>query len=410
MRERSLEQAAAEQLQQAGFFVEREARTVGPKGKADVLADVLAWAGDESGELVPEVVVEVKAKLSGSIDSALAQLSRVAAVVGARRAFFFDGRWRAADPTFMHFEDAECPRPLLPLSQVRVPTKLIEREIWSIRDALRGRGDDRSSSMLVNAVLQAAMSATSTTLSRLCESPQARLALARILSEGAEESEEPVALASAMAGLLGATSGWRVLDPACRLGGLLWAVADVDASPTLQGWWVNDRQVSFARRLGEFTGARVEFECASFESILAKDTAVDGLISVLPFNLRIHGRARLADGSSTTDLDILMLNRVEAWLKPGGRAVLAVPPRLLFADSAAPLRGHLAKVLRVVAVIELPSGVFRGTNVAVGIVVLERSAPAETLVARLRADWSSQLAPSGEFFRAYQQHLVRGRR
>ncbi len=79
---------------------------------------------------------------------------------------------------------------------------------------------------------------------------------------------------------------------------------------------------------------------------------------------------------------------------------------MLFEHSASALRRRLAAELRVVAVVELPSGIFESTRIPIAIVVLERRPATETLVANLRADWESQLSTSGEFFRAYQTHLA----
>ncbi len=408
MSERSLEATAAEQLQQAGFFVELEMRPGGTKkkGAGDLVADLLAWAGDDSGELVPDVVVEVKAMLRGPIDRALAQLSRVAAVMGARRAFFFDGRWHEADPTFTRFEDSDCPRPAVATAEARVPRRLIEREIWAMRDRERGRQGVARGSEWTELVVRAAEGDENTALSRLCAGARARFSLARILSEGGGELEVPAALTDAMVRLLAPSGSISVLDPACRLGGELWAVAEVCPQAILRGWWPNEGAVHAARALGRLCHAPADLACISFEEVLAKQVAVDAVISVPPFGVRLRERVQLGDGSTSADLDVALVDRVAGWLKPGGRAVAVVPPGLLFADRASALRRRLAADLRVVAVVELPGGVFESSKVPVVIVVLERRPATETLVARLRADWKSQLSPSGDFLMAYQRHLA----
>jgi SAM-dependent methyltransferase len=406
MREHSLEQAAAEQLQEAGFFVEREAHAAGAKGKTDFQVDVLAWAGDESGDLIPEVVVEVKATLHGSLEKVLAQLSRVAAVMGARRAFLFDGRWREADPTFTRLENSDCPRPAIAATNALVPRHLIERELWAMREQERGHRPMARGSEWAELVAQAFKGDANTALSRLCASARSRLSLARILSEGADELEVPAALTDALVRLLAPSGSISVLDPACRLGGALLAVAEVCPQATLQGWWPNESAVHAARALGRLCHAPVDLACASFEEVLAKRVAVDAVISVPPFGMRLRERVQLGDASTSADLDVALVDRVAGWLKPGGRAVVVVPPRLLFADTASALRRRLSADLRVVAVVELPSGVFESTKIPVAIVVLERRPATETLVARLRVDWKSQLAPSGEFLVTYQRHLA----
>ena len=407
MSEHSLEESAAEQLQQAGFFVEREVHAGGTKKRAGIItADLMAWAGDETGELVPDVVVEVKAKLRGPLDGALAQLSRVAAVMGARRAFFFDGGWHEADPTFTRFEDAGCPRPSLAAAHARVPRHLIEREIWAMREQQRNHQHVARGIEWVELVVRAAEGKPDTSLSRLCAGQSSRFALARILSKGAEYLEVPTALADAMARLLAPSGSVSVLDPTCKLGGTLLAVAEVCPGAALQGWWPNQSVVHVASALGGLCGIRTELAQASFEEVLAKHVAVDAVISVPPFGVRLREPVRIEDRSWSGDLDVALLDRVAGWLKPGGRAVVVVPPGLLFADAASALRRRLAAALRVVAIVELPGGVFESTKIPVAIVILERRPATETLVGRLRADWASQLSPTGEFFAAYQRHLA----
>lgn len=271
MRERSVELAAAEQLADAGFFVELNVGAPGQGAKAYVEADVLAWAGDEDGELVPDLVVEAKAKLPPSrTDHALAQLSRVAAVMGTRRAFFFDGRWHETDPTFTRFEDSDCPRPAVAAADARVPRRLIEREIWSMRDKERGQQSIARGSEWIELVVRAADGDANTTLSRLCAGVRSRVSLARILSESADEFGVPATLTDAMVRLLAPSGSISVLDPACRLGGALWAVAEVCPQATLQGWWPNESAVHAARALGGLFDARVDLARASFEEVLAK--------------------------------------------------------------------------------------------------------------------------------------------
>jgi hypothetical protein len=406
MPERNLEHQAARELEEAGYYVERAVRPAGPrkKGASDIIADLIAWGGDEYGELLPEVVVEVKVKRRGSSDAALAQLSRVAAVMGARRAFFFDGRWHEADPAFLHLNDSGCPQPVVPASGGRAPRRLIERELWTMLDSERGHRSTMGSEW-VERVARAAEPEAGTPLSRLCLSKGSRRQLARILSEGAEERGIPEALADAMVRLLGPSAGADVLDPACGLGGTLWAVADACPGALLHGWWPNEGVVRAAQMLGSLCGSAIEVASVSFEEALARPASADAIISVPPFNVRLRERVRLADGSTSNDLDLVLLDRMVGWMKPGGRAVIALPPRLLFSESAAGVRARLVRDVRIVSVIELPPGIFQSTKIAVAILVLERRPATETLVARLREDWEAQLSPSGEFFAAFERHL-----
>lgn len=403
----NLEHLAARQLEDAGYYVEQAARPLGAgkNGMSDIFADLLAWGGGDGGELLPEVVVEVKTKLRASLNEALAQLSRVAAVMGARRAFVFDGQWHEADPAFTRLNDAGCPRPAAPASGGRAPRWLIERELWAVRDAERSHGQVARGSDWVERVVRAAEPENGTPLSRLCQSQASRMSLARLLSESTDEYGVPQGLADAMVRLLGPAGGTNVFDPACGLGGTLLAVADVCPGALLRGWGPNSGVVRAAQMLGQLSGRAIDVASMSFEEALASAASADAIISLLPFGVRLRDRVRLTDGSTSSELDVALLDRAVGWLKPGGRAVMVVPPRLLFSASASALRARLVNDVRIVSVIELPPGIFQSTKIPVAIVVLERRPATETLMARLRDDWELQLSESGEFFAAFQRHL-----
>ena len=129
MSRRNLEHEAATALEAAGFFVERQAHRNARNDQRyrELIADITAWGGDDAGELAPEVVVEVKAKLPRALDRELAQLSRMATVARARRAFVFDGSWREADASFTKLETAQCPEPARPVSRARVSSSVLEQ-------------------------------------------------------------------------------------------------------------------------------------------------------------------------------------------------------------------------------------------------------------------------------------------
>jgi hypothetical protein len=114
----------------------------------------------------------------------------------------------------------------------------------------------------------------------------------------------------------------------------------------------------------------------------------------------------LFGGGSTRELDVYILDLIGAALRDSGRAVVAVPPRILFAQTVERVRRTLATHLRVVAVVELPkAGVVPGVVVSPTLLVLEAGEPRETLMAQLGDDWRDQLTENGEFFRAYVDHL-----
>ena len=79
--------------------------------------------------------------------------------------------------------------------------------------------------------------------------------------------------------------------------------------------------------------------------------------------------------------------------------------RFLFSGALAEFRRYLSEKFRIVAVIELPPRSLEGTSVAPALIVIENTAPGETLVARLEDDWANQLSEAGEFYKAYVSHL-----
>lgn len=84
-----LTRLAADQLQANGYLVELEARTpLGNTGR-DIRADIIARSGNEQGDLAVDVVVEVKDKLDANLEGALVQISRIASILGAPRAYLF---------------------------------------------------------------------------------------------------------------------------------------------------------------------------------------------------------------------------------------------------------------------------------------------------------------------------------
>ncbi len=406
MSQRDLEDVASTELEAAGFFVERERRRiVGARSHGDLIADITAWGANVAGDLSPELVVEVKAKLPRKSDGVLAQLSRMAASVGARRAFVFDGSWHEADASFTRFETAKRPIPEQPLTNARVSDSILERAIWQARDESRGRVSQDED--VVALVLRAAQS-PNTSLSQLCTNEQTRLAVARLLSNSSRERAVPRALADVLVRLLEPHRSDVILDPNCGFGSLLWAVAahkQHDAhEKRLCGWCASANDAAIATTLSDFCGTNAAFNVQSFMQATSKSDVADRIIALLPFNGRLKERVQLTNGADTSELDVAMFDRVTQWLSPGGRAVLAVAPHLLFADSAEPVRARLGKTARIVTVIELPRGVLETTNIPIAIVVIERSPPTNTLVARLRSDWLSQLSDDGDFFHAYE-HL-----
>lgn len=410
MREDDLTSRAVEQLSDAGFLVERGVRK--SRGRMQTQADVLAHAGTTSGDLMLDVIVEVKSRVTAEhIESALAQLSRTASVFGARRAFIFDGEWFAVDASFTSATPSGCPRPAFPARGARVSDELVATQLWQIRDRLRGAGHHARDHEFLDEAISEAHSTTSP-LSIAVGSALGAARLGQLLA-AEDEMGPPVAVADAMARLLAPRPSWTVLDPAARLGGCLWATRALAISGgfdvILQG---SDPNVAFrggAEKLASLVGTNVAFESRGLLDTLIHEASVDGIVSAPPMNVRLPESVTLSTGERTTDADLALLDAATRWLRPGGRAVLAVVPRLLSAEGAAArLRAHIVRTSRVTAVVELPARVLPGAAIRLGLVVIEKVPPSDTLLADLGDDWQQQLSPTGGFMRAYHEHISRG--
>ena len=74
------------------------------------------------------------------------------------------------------------------------------------------------------------------------------------------------------------------------------------------------------------------------------------------------------------------LRHVMGHLRPGGRAVIAVPEHWLFRDEPTNLRKELLEEYRVDGVVSAPSGAFEPhTSIAMGVVVFRRAEPRDTV-------------------------------
>ncbi|MGC4068705.1 MAG: hypothetical protein QM784_29450 [Polyangiaceae bacterium] len=142
MNEQALEDEAARQLEEAGFFVQRAVR-VRIVGTRDARIDIVAWTGADTGELTPDVVVEVK-RLKDDAQRATAarQLGYFVPLVDAVRAYIFEGsRYRVSDDCETPVP-AACPRPNVPSEGAVVPqtviAELVEREFDRNRNTAAG--------------------------------------------------------------------------------------------------------------------------------------------------------------------------------------------------------------------------------------------------------------------------------
>ena len=416
--ERALAESAQNQLEEAGFFVTREVEHA--RRGVRVRADIVAYASDESGALKPEIVVEVKRGL-GKLDrsSALAQLSRSALAFDTPRAYLFDGSWYEVDPTFTEAHETVQPRPNR--APTAGPAELtqellqpsIRRALWNVAATSRGKKSqpwDFSVGMmhdvlgLVGHQFQRWTEQHPIDRWRIAKTIASELAAARF---GAIRL--PVVLADGMANLLAADSNWQIEDPACGIGTLLLSVGDRgfrrDSPVLLFGTDRDERMLDLARLLIRFAGS--DLNLTPIVPAADKRANLNGAISFGPIGGKRAERFQLPSGQWTRDEDVVALSSLVSRLAPAGRMVFGTATRLLFSKSLEEYRRYLAQTYRIVAVVELPPRSMDGTSIAPAVVVIEKSKPGDTLIARLEDDWATQLSEKGDFYNAYTAHLQR---
>ncbi len=395
--ETQLAQRAVRELEAAGFVVEQEVALAPAIAGGRYRADILGLTADDEGILAPEVLVEVKQTASGSGDELLAQLSRYAYLSRATRAYIYNGEWLEADAAFSRLLPAECPRPRRSASGARYPESWVRKKLEAAWHSLvAGRAGERSPTA----------HDVDAWLAQFTRLPDDKLVFARVLSSLKGVYYVPAELSDALARLLNAKDGSSVFDPFCRVGGCLWAVAE-DArlrgvSVRLAGNERSPQWGEIAQHLAKALDPAPTITVGSS----APAGPFDAVVSVLPFGMREPIPVLLSTGDRTSDPALAALDSMEAWLKPGGRAVLVVAPNLLCGSGVAEhVRATLARSLHVAAIVELPSAVFASAAIPTSIVVLQKRRPGETLVARLGDDRREQLAEGGDFMKAYRAHM-----
>lgn len=307
------------------------------------------------------------------------------------------------------------------LARGRAPSDLVQRTAWKLFDEARDKG-------------QAPEIALFRVLEQLGPEPHSYDPLVREILEDTGDRVNlvgeihdatlrrsgvvgiPTRLGLAMARLLlpsasnHQTLPSHILDPMCGIGSCLVAM----------GAWLHDRQVDAelvgweSRNEGARKLAGLMLNAAGLRRVVddidvlapAMSTDWPAIISCLPMSWKLSDDFSRKFG--TREGDVLALRQAVELLAPNGRAVFAVAPRILFSRGAAEkLRADLARSVRVVAIIELPTGTLPTTAVKPVLVVIERTPPSETLMARLTEDWHEQLSPEGDFFEAYVAHLER---
>jgi hypothetical protein len=220
-------------------------------------------------------------------------------------------------------------------------------------------------------------------------------------ADAAGISITPKPVADLMAGLA-VTAGSTVLDPACGTGELLVAALDRGAtrvrgqeldpdlqrlassrlSTRLQPWHVEDN----AERFEDEDGPPLAAYTVAGNSLLADRfprLRADSVLCHPPFGSRDWGQEQLAGDPRwaygippKAESELAWAQHALAHLRPGGRAVLLMPPAAASRPSGRRIRAELLRQGALRAVVAMPPSAVRPAHVAMHLWVLERPAGA----------------------------------
>lgn len=406
-------------LEAAGYqLIQFEPRL---EGTSKYRPDVLALATNSDANLVPWLVVEVKRGSTTRPELALPALMQARELLGTVEHYaVINGQWFRADRTLRTFEPVPGPQPPTNgsngfLTDATLATSLLMDKLWFEADRARASGEQVDFSPSVDPKAERLQPGIQTARGDFVPvRPDVlwrarRNALAEFTSKsryGSMQASDPV-ISQAVALLLGSGIGDTVLDPFCGTGSFLWAAMDRAATvkqPTeFVGWEIDVNLAELAAEIAH-TGpmlAHVE----SGDSLYGKLPQADTVVTAPPLGGRLQAPWQLLDGSSTMELEVAAVDLSLRHLRLGGRAVFHISGGFTFRQSTEAYRHFLAEQFRVAALIGLPSGATPGTSIRSVLLVIDRAAPGQTLVAQLGEDWHTQLSAEGALMRAALQHI-----
>jgi hypothetical protein len=407
-------------LTAAGYeFVQFEPRIPGTR---DWRPDVVAWAADSQGALVPWAVVEVKTSSADHLEVGLPALGRARDMLGTIDHYVvLNGtEWYRADPGIQQLTAVDGPVPPPnggegEITDIDLVTNLLADELWKAAARSRDEGWPVVDSHFGPDVAQGFTGFRTGTGSWMPVNKETLWQARRRAVVGFERRGKEAglftsneAVAQAVARLAGSKLTWDLLDPFCGSGSFLWEAVDYAQEHgtglrTVLGWDINQRTASIAQSIGDVSPVPVE--------IATGDTLREGrppstcVVSAPPLGLKLQEHHDLLDGSTTRDGDLVALDRILRLLVDGGRAVLHMPTAITFRSSAERYRRFLATHFRVAAILGLPPGAVPRTSIRSVLMVIDNAAPAETFITQLGEDWESQLAQGGAALEAALAHI-----
>jgi len=161
--------------------------------------------------------------------------------------------------------------------------------------------------------------------------------------------------------------GVTVLDPTCGSGGLLVLAGRQGAA--LRGMDIDPNMVSLGELNLGLAGLAGSITQGDFFS--AEPEPVDVVVANPPFSVEIReptvlSRYALSGTGRRALSDVLFMEALESWVRPGGVAAVVVPWTLIANPSAGPVRDRVDAHWRRLALCALPEGVFRPFGGAAG--------------------------------------------
>ncbi|MEO3763232.1 N-6 DNA methylase [Streptomyces sp. B5E4] len=191
--------------------------------------------------------------------------------------------------------------------------------------------------------------------------------------------------------------GVTVMDPACGTGHLLMAAAEAvegagGGAPTLLGVdrdsvlaALAEARLSLAEDTSETESARIDVrEGDSLRDDPFADVPADIVLCNPPFNERDWGYEELATDARwshglppRTEPELAWVQHCLAGLRPGGAAVLLLPPAVAARKAGRRIRGSLLRTGQLKAVVALPPGCAAPHSVSLHLWVLRAPVPGE---------------------------------
>jgi N-6 DNA Methylase len=413
---------AQDALHALGYgFVQREPLLPRSSG---VQPDLIAWASDASGELVPWAAIEIKSKKKTTPDRLLPALARSQDLLGTQDHYaVINGQWFKADRGVRVLEPVDGPAPPLYgtggfLKNEELAASLLSTQLWRETDRQRFSGL-REDNVFPDAVLyETAIPGIQLSDDEfvpvdvdVLRRARRRAIIGHLVggkSTGMYVSSPVIAEAVAM--LVGEQLGGTVLDPFCGTGSFLWALIDralqYDAPAEFWGYEQNPMVAQAAEAIGRSERILTTIEVAdAYEADLPNAQVV---VTAPPLGVRLQKPHQMLDGSATTEGEAAAVDLSLRTLQPGGRAVFHLGVGFTFKTTLERYRQYLANEFHVAALIGLPSGAVPGTAIRSVLLVVGRAEPGVTFVAQLGEDWEAQLGRGGAALDAARAHLDGG--